>query len=66
MACPFAPPESTGEAAGSTAITWKDDLSGLMYSPIPVMLPPVPTPQTRMSTLPSVSAQISGALALLE
>ena len=31
-----------------------------MYSLTPVMVPPVPTPEIRMSTLPSVSSQISG------
>ena len=30
------------------------------YLPVPVMVPPVPMPATKMSTLPSVSAQISG------
>ena len=28
--------------------------------PAPVIVPPVPTPETKMSTLPSVSSQISG------
>jgi hypothetical protein len=31
-----------------------------MYSLTPVMVPPVPTPEIRISTLPSVSSQISG------
>jgi hypothetical protein len=31
-----------------------------MYWATPVMVPPVPVPETRMSTLPSVSFQISG------
>ena len=31
----------------------------------PVMVPPVPTPDTRISTAPSVSAQISSAVVLL-
>ena len=61
---PFAPPESTGEASGSTATQRKDGLRALMTSPTPVMVPPVPTPETRMSTLPSVSRQISSAVVL--
>jgi hypothetical protein len=39
-------------------------LRGLMTSATPVMVPPVPTPATRMSTLPSVSCQISSAVVL--
>ncbi len=35
-----------------------------MNSDTPVMVPPVPTPATRMSTLPSVSFQISSAVVL--
>ena len=30
------------------------------YSPMPVIVPPVPTELTRMSTWPAVSLQISG------
>ncbi len=30
------------------------------YSPVPVSVPPVPTPATKISTFPSVSFQISG------
>mmetsp|Transcript_9945 Transcript_9945/g.20715 ORF Transcript_9945/g.20715 Transcript_9945/m.20715 type:complete len:261 (-) Transcript_9945:3-785(-) len=37
-----------------------EGLSGLRYWPHPVSVPPVPTPPTKMSTFPSVSAQISG------
>jgi len=33
---------------------------GLMYSQTPVIVPPVPTPEIRKSTRPSVSSQISG------
>jgi hypothetical protein len=33
-------------------------LRSLMYLEMPVMVPPVPTPLIRMSTLPSVSFQI--------
>ena len=54
------PPESTGLSVGSTAIALNDGFFGLMYSLTPVSVPPVPMPETRMSTLPSVSFQISG------
>ena len=37
-------------------------LRALSTSATPVMVPPVPTPATRMSTLPSVSRQISSAV----
>ena len=50
----------TGEVAGSTATTLTPGFLLLRYWPTPVMVPPVPTPATKMSTLPSVSSQISG------
>jgi hypothetical protein len=59
---PRLPPESTGLAAGSTAITWTPGFFALSASPTPVTVPPVPTPATKMSTWPSVSAQISSAV----
>ena len=62
---PFLPPLRTGEAAGSTATALKSGLSGLMYCAMPVIVPPVPTPATTMSTLPSVSFQISGPVVSL-
>ena len=52
----------TGELTGSTATIWTDGLRLLSTSPQPVIVPPVPTPLTRMSTLPSVSRQISSAV----
>ena len=45
------------------AIKKINDKSGFFsfkYLPVPVMVPPVPTPATKISTLPSVSCQISG------
>ena len=42
----------TGEVTGSTAMALKEGLRGLMTSATPVIVPPVPTPATRMSTLP--------------
>ncbi len=41
---PLAPPESTGEAAGSTATICTDGLRSLSTWPTPVIVPPVPTP----------------------
>ena len=54
------PPASTGEEAGSTATTCRAGFFSFKYPPTPVMVPPVPTPATKMSTWPSVSSQISG------
>ena len=59
---PGAPPESTGEASGSTATIFTPALRPLSTSPIPVMVPPVPMPETIKSTWPSVSRQISSAV----
>ena len=56
--------EMTGESFGSTAMAWKDGLRALITSQQPVIVPPVPTAETRMSTLPSVSSQISSAVVL--
>ncbi len=39
-----------------------EGLRGLMTSPTPVIVPPVPMPEMTMSTLPSVSFQISSAV----
>ena len=61
---PGLPPESTGESAGSTAMALNDGLRALSTSATPVIVPPVPTPATRMSTSPSVSRQISSAVVL--
>ena len=57
---PAVPSVRTGEADGSTATTLTPGLRDLRYLPTPVTVPPVPTPATKMSTLPSVSSQISG------
>ena len=56
--------EITGESLGSTAIAWNEGFRGLITSTHPVMVPPVPTAETRISTLPSVSSQISSAVVL--
>jgi len=50
----------TGDADGSTAMALKSGLCMRMYRVTPVMVPPVPTPVTIMSTSPAVSSQISG------
>ena len=59
---PGSPPESTGELFGSTATTCRSGLRSFSRSPAPVIVPPVPTPATSTSTLPSVSRQISSAV----
>lgn len=51
-----------GESLGSTAITWTPGFAALSAWPVPVTVPPVPTPATRMSTAPSVSRRISCAV----
>ena len=57
---PGGPPERTALSAGSTATALNDAFLGLIYSQTPVSVPPVPTPEIRKSTRPSVSSQISG------
>lgn len=49
-----------GEEAGSTAMIFTLGFCSFRYLPIPEIIPPVPTPATKMSILPSVSAHISG------
>ncbi|MBT9162661.1 MAG: hypothetical protein DDT27_01220 [Dehalococcoidia bacterium] len=55
-------PAKTWEPSGSTAIAVKPGFLGLITPATPVIVPPVPTPETRISTLPSVSLQISSAV----
>ena len=55
------PPEITGLASGSTA-TVKSSLRPLITSETPVIVPPVPTPDTNASIVPSVADQISSAV----
>ena len=57
---PGLPPESTGLSAGSTATARTEALCSFRYLAVPEMVPPVPTPATMASTVPSVSAQTSG------
>ncbi len=59
---PGSQPDSTALAAGSTATQRKPGLRFLMTSPTPVIVPPVPMPEMRMSQAPSVSFQISSAV----
>ena len=59
-------PESTGEFSGSTATILTEGFLSFNTSPIPVIVPPVPTPATNMSTSPSVSLHISSAVVLCE
>ena len=60
LCAPATPLDRTEEPAGSTATTLTLGFWLLRYSPTPVSVPPVPTPATKMSTVPSVSFQISG------
>ena len=53
-------PESTADVAGSTATIFAFGFWDFIYFPIPVTVPPVPTPATNISTFPSVSLHISG------
>mmetsp|Transcript_21912 Transcript_21912/g.61021 ORF Transcript_21912/g.61021 Transcript_21912/m.61021 type:complete len:279 (-) Transcript_21912:42-878(-) len=57
---PGDPPEMTADSAGSTAMSCMEGFMGLRNCPVPVSVPPVPTPPTRASMLPPVSRQISG------
>ena len=59
---PGAPPERTGEASGSSAMILTEGFFAFSTSPTPVIVPPVPMPETTKSTLPSVSRQISSAV----
>ena len=51
----WVPPDRTGESSGSTATTFRPGMRGFSTWPTPVMVPPVPTPATKKSTLPLVS-----------
>ncbi len=51
-----------GESFGSTAMTWTSGFAALSAWPVPVTVPPVPTPAMKMSTAPSVSRRISCAV----
>ncbi|SKZ57989.1 Uncharacterised protein [Mycobacteroides abscessus subsp. abscessus] len=54
------PPEYTDPSGSTpTTLTLPPDTS-LRYRPVPVMVPPVPTPATKWVIVPSVSRQISG------
>ncbi len=58
---PFFRAVRTGDSTGSTATAHSGFFfSRSKYQLTPVMVPPVPTPDTRMSAFPSVSFQISG------
>ena len=52
------------EVFDETATIFTAGLRALSTSPTPVIVPPVPMPETTMSTLPSVSRQISSAVVL--
>ncbi len=59
---PGFPPDNTAEEAGSTATA---TIAGLcLFNPVavPLIVPPVPTPATKISISPSVSSHISRAV----
>ena len=56
------PPDRTGLASGSTATILSPGRRGFSAWPTPVTVPPVPTPETKISSLPPVSRQISSAV----
>ena len=56
---PALPPDRTGESFGSTATIFIAGLCFFSPVPTPLMVPPVPTPATNISILPSVSLHIS-------
>ena len=56
------PPDRTGLASGSTAMMLRPGRRGFRAWPTPVTVPPVPTPETKTSSLPPVSRQISSAV----
>mmetsp|Transcript_22974 Transcript_22974/g.31838 ORF Transcript_22974/g.31838 Transcript_22974/m.31838 type:complete len:206 (+) Transcript_22974:186-803(+) len=57
---PGAPPLSTGDSTGSTAMDLRSGFLVRRNCVQPVMVPPVPTPPMKISMLPSVWSQISG------
>ena len=56
------PPLRMGDSAGSTPTIRTSGLRSFSTWPTPVMVPPVPMPETKMSTPPSVSSQTSSAV----
>ena len=62
---PLLPSERTGDPSGSRATILILGFFDFRYSPTPVSVPPVPTPAMKISTLPSVSRQISGPVVAL-
>ena len=65
LCAPAFPVERTADVSGSTATIFTSAFLLFKYSPVPVIVPPVPTPATNASTSPSVSFQISGPVVFL-
>ena len=65
LCAPAFPSERTGESDGSRATILTAGFCAFRYSPVPVRVPPVPTPAIKISTFPSVSFQISGPVVAL-
>ena len=56
------PPESAAAPAGSTAMMRTPGFRSFRTSPTPVIVPPVPTAETKASMMPSASSRISIAV----
>ena len=59
---PALPPDKTGDDDGSTAITFILLFFSFKYSPTPVIVPPVPTAEIKISIFPSISLYNSFAV----
>ena len=57
---PEIPFDKSGEEAGSIPTIFIFEFFDFKYFPVPVIVPPVPIPATKISICPSVSSQISG------
>ena len=60
LCVPAFPVDNNGDRSGSTAIILISFFCFFKKRPVPVSVPPVPTPATKTSMQPSVSRHISG------
>ena len=60
LCMPALPLESNGDSIGSTAMTFISGFFSFKYFPVPLNVPPVPTPAINISIFPSISLHISG------
>ncbi len=54
------PPEYTEPSGSAPMICTRPPETSLRYLPVPLIVPPVPTPATKWVILPSVCSQSSG------